>query len=245
MPKIYLSPSTQEFNQYVIGGSEEYYMNLIADAMIPYLRSSGIAYTRNSPNMTAVSSIRQSNGGNYDLHLALHSNAAPDSQYGQMRGVDIYYYPNAYRGKRASAIVAQNLKAIYPIPRLVKTLPTRALGEVRQPTAPSVFIEFAYHDNEKDAIWIAENIEKIAANVVMSLTEYFEIPFVMPQAPQKGVVAVNWGSLNIRRRPNTNSQVIAQAYKGNPITVLGKWEDWYVVDYYGNIGYAKSDYIRV
>ena len=33
MPTIYLSPSTQEFNPYNGGGNEEYYMNLIADAM--------------------------------------------------------------------------------------------------------------------------------------------------------------------------------------------------------------------
>ena len=36
MPRIYLSPSTQEFNPYVSGdGNEEQYMNLIADAMEP------------------------------------------------------------------------------------------------------------------------------------------------------------------------------------------------------------------
>ncbi|MBR4072708.1 MAG: peptidoglycan hydrolase, partial [Clostridia bacterium] len=73
MPSIYLSPSTQEFNPYVIGGTEEYYMNLIADAMEPYLYATGIDFTRNTPEMTAASSIAASNQGNYDLHLALHS----------------------------------------------------------------------------------------------------------------------------------------------------------------------------
>ena len=43
MPKIFLSPSAQEFNRYVDGGTEEYYMNLVADAMEPYLYASGIA----------------------------------------------------------------------------------------------------------------------------------------------------------------------------------------------------------
>ena len=43
MPIIYLSPSTQDWNPYVTGsGSEEYWMNQIADAMEPYLRSNGI-----------------------------------------------------------------------------------------------------------------------------------------------------------------------------------------------------------
>ena len=38
MPKIYLSPSTQDWNMYVTGsGSEEYNMNLLADALVPYL----------------------------------------------------------------------------------------------------------------------------------------------------------------------------------------------------------------
>ena len=38
MPRIFLSPSTQEYNPYITGnGSEEYFMNQIADAMEPYL----------------------------------------------------------------------------------------------------------------------------------------------------------------------------------------------------------------
>ena len=60
MPTIYLSPSTQEFNSYLNGGTEEQYMNLLADYMQPYLLSSGIDVVRNSPDMTAASSIRQS-----------------------------------------------------------------------------------------------------------------------------------------------------------------------------------------
>ncbi len=35
MPIIYLSPSTQEWNYYVNGGTEEEYMNLLADKMVP------------------------------------------------------------------------------------------------------------------------------------------------------------------------------------------------------------------
>ena len=49
MPSVFISPSLQEFNPYVDGGNEEYYMNLIADELIPYLLSSGLAVGRNSP----------------------------------------------------------------------------------------------------------------------------------------------------------------------------------------------------
>ena len=77
MPTVFLSPSVQEFNPYIDGGNEEYYMNLIADAMEPYLKASGINFVRNNPDTTTRQVIAESNKGNYDLHLAIHSNASP------------------------------------------------------------------------------------------------------------------------------------------------------------------------
>ena len=82
MAFLYLSPSTQEYNPYVNGGNEEYYMNLLADELEPYLHASGISFTRNTPSMTAATSIAASNAGDYDLHLALHSNATAGDQAG-------------------------------------------------------------------------------------------------------------------------------------------------------------------
>lgn len=180
MPRIYLSPSTQEFNPYVIGGNEEYYMNLIADAMEPYLYASGIDFTRNSPDMTAASSIAESNSEYYDLHLALHSNATGTGQ-GERRGSEVYYYPTSEDGRRAAEIIANNLKMIYPIPNNVRAISTTSIGEVKRTRVPGVLIEFAYHDNVEDATWIRDNINSIAENVVLSLADYFVIPFVMPQ----------------------------------------------------------------
>ena len=47
MADLYLSPSRQDFNIYYDGsGSEKYYMDLIADAMEPYLVASGISFAR-------------------------------------------------------------------------------------------------------------------------------------------------------------------------------------------------------
>ena len=177
MPKIYLSPSLQEYNPYVDGGNEEYYMNLIADAMEPYLNSSGIQFTRNEPSQKLSQAIAQSNAGNYDLHLALHSNAAPTALSGQIRGTDVYYYDGSAKGKRAAEIIANNFKTIYPDPNKVKTAPTTTLAELKQTRAPA---EAAYHDNSADAQWIRDNIDNIARNLVLSLTEYFGIPFVPP-----------------------------------------------------------------
>lgn len=180
MPSIYLSPSVQEYNEYAGGGNEEYYMNLIADAMIPYLRASGVSFTRNNPNDTLAQVIEQSNSGDYDLHLALHSNASPENMAGMLQGPDVYYYTYSTRGQQAANIIADNLKVIYPNPNLVTTIPTTSLAELRRVSAPAVLVEIAYHDNPDDAQWIRDNIDEIGRNLALSVTEYLGVPFAEP-----------------------------------------------------------------
>ena len=243
MPIIYLSPSTQEFNPYVTGGNEEQYMNLVADAMEPYLAASGIRYTRNTPDMTAASSIAASNRGNYDLHLALHSNATGTGD-GSRRGSEVYYYPSSERGKRFAEIAAKNLKLIYPIPENVRTIPTTSLGEVRRVRAPGVLIEIAYHDNAEDANWIKNNIEAIAANLVYSLTEFFYIPFNTPQPIFTASVATLGSNLNVRYKPSTEAVIVGQIPNGAEVTVFAVVGDWAVVSYGNLTGYVARRYLQ-
>lgn len=180
MSSVFLSPSTQEYNLYVTGNNEEYYANLIADAMIPYLRASGITYGRNDPSGTVSTSIGLSNTGNYDLHLAIHSNAAPENLAGMLQGSDVYFYKDSSKGKRAAEIFANNLKLIYPNPSLVTAIPTTSLVELRRTRAVAVLVEVAYHDNLEDANWIISNIENIARNLSLSVADYLGVPFVEP-----------------------------------------------------------------
>ena len=215
MPIIYLSPSTQEGNYYVNGGTEEEYMNLLADKMVPYLDASGIRYTRNTPDMTAV------------------------------RGIIVFYYPTSQPGQRASTIIANNLKAIYPLPSLVRAQGTTTIGEVRRVRAPSAFLELGYHDNLEDANWIKENLDAVARNLVMSLTDFFDIPFLTPEPIRSGRVDVDWGVLNIRARPNLNASILAQAPDGAPLAILNHSGGWYLVNYKGTIGYTKDDFVTL
>jgi N-acetylmuramoyl-L-alanine amidase len=180
MPSVFLSPSTQESNPYINGGSEEYFMNLVADAVEPYLRASGITYARNSPEQTLSQAIAQSNAGNYDLHLAIHSNAAGSANSGNVRGTDVYYYPTSVKGKRAADIIVENYKDIYPLPERVKTVASAALAELRRTKAPAVLIETAYHDNREDARWIRDNLDNIARALSKSVAEYLNVPFKEP-----------------------------------------------------------------
>ena len=180
MPRVYLSPSLQEFNPFVNGGTEEEFMNLIADAMEPYLTASGIEFVRNSPEMTLGEAIVQSNNSNIDFHLAIHSNASPASIAGQRQGPVIYYFSGSEAGEEMADIIEDEFEEIYPDEDKVQTMSTVTLRELRRTNAPSVLVEVAYHDNPEDANWIKNNIQPIARALSRSLADYFGIPFVEP-----------------------------------------------------------------
>ena len=181
MPRVYLSPSLQEYNLYVNGGTEEEITNLIADAMEPYLLASGIEFTRNRPEMSLGEAIAASNEGNYDLHFAIHSNAAPESLAGKLQGVDAYYFYNSPYGREMADIVTENMKQVYPDGEKVQSVATATLRELRRTNAPAVLVEVGYHDNIEDAQWIKENIDQIAQALAKSIADYFGVPFRQPE----------------------------------------------------------------
>ena len=244
MPRIFLSPSTQEYNPYVIGGNEEYYMNLLADAMIPYLNASNIQYSRNNPNLTAAAAVAQANRGRYDLYVALHSNAAPPAFEGQLRGPDVYYYPTSVQGRRAAQIIANGLREIYPDPDLVHTRTSTQLIEVRGPSAPAVLIEIAYHDNEQDANWIADNIDEIAENLVASIADFLGVSFYAPSPLGSGIVTTRSGRLNVRSAPSTSSAVIGSLNNGSRVEITQVLDNWYGIRWRDGTGYVYAANVR-
>lgn len=112
---------------------------------------------------------------------------------------------------RAAQFLADGLKAIYPLPNLVRTEPTTTIGEVRRVRAPAVLLELGFHDNPDDAQWIVTHIDAMAESIVLSLTEYFGIPFFPDSYPLPGEVRAELGAwmftagLTLTRRPSPNS----------------------------------------
>lgn len=244
MPMLFLSPSTQEYNVYYdSNGNEEYYMNLIADRMEPYLVASAITFERNDPGGSVGASVRKSNAQDFLLHLALHSNASGSANAGGQYGSDTYYYADSAKGKQAADLIVRNLKDIYPYPDRVRALPTTTLYELRYTRAPAVLVEIAYHDNPSDAEWIRSNLELIARTLVISVCEYFGVPFNDAYAARTGTVSTGGGRLNLRERPSTDSAILTQIPNGTVITLLGRNGDWYTAQYSGYTGYVYAQYI--
>jgi len=249
LASVFLSPSTQEYHPYYDGqGNEEYYMNLIADYMEPYLTASGIQFGRNDPEQRVNGAIAESNAGNYDLHLALHSNAAGAANAGRQQGVDVYYYQTSSAGKRAADIIANNMKGIYPDPSRVRAVPNTTFAELRLTRAPAVLAELGYHDNTEDAEWIRANLQGIARNLAMSVAEYLGVTFRSPDEVGgigKGQVATGGGRLNIRDKPSLDGNVIAQAPNGSTLDIIAREGDWYLINRNGTRGYVYADYVRI
>jgi len=177
VPNVYLSPSIQENELFVTGNNEEYYMNLIADAMIPYLRASGIDFERNDPGDTLQQIIDKSNSKPRDLHLMLNMDIGVGDLAGKVRGEKVIYYTGSPGGSRASDIIAGNLKKIYPLPELVTVDSNRIDPENRDVDAVTVTTMLGYRDNVEDALWVINNIDTIGRNLAMSLAEYLKVPF--------------------------------------------------------------------
>lgn len=245
MPRVFLSPSTQEWNKYVTGGNEEQYMNMLADLMEPYMLASGISFTRNDPARNVNGAIQDSNNGWYDVHLALHTNAGGGQYAGVTRGVEIYYSPYSDYSRRLATIIANNMETIYPIPSKVSTIPTTSLAEVTRTRAVAVLAELGYHDNYEDEAWIKNNLEAIARTMVQSLCDYFGIPFVEPSAVRTGTVRTDGSNLNIRRYPSADSTIIGKIPNGAQVNIYGETDNWYVVKYNETTGYSAMDFITV
>jgi N-acetylmuramoyl-L-alanine amidase len=186
MPNVYLSPSTQENELFVTGNNEEYYMNRIVDAMIPYLRASGIDFDRNDPGDTIQQIIAKSNSKYHDLHLALNMETGVGDLAGKVRGESAVHLTDSPGGTAAAEIFAKNLKNIYPIPELVTVASDRLNPELRDTNAAALMVELGYRDNVDDAAWVVNNIDVIGKNLAMSLAEYLRVPFVDKVSIVKG-----------------------------------------------------------
>ena len=63
----------------------------------------------------------------------------------------------------------------------------------------------------------------MAESLVLSLTEYFGLPFFPASTPQPGEVRVDLGVLDVYARPSYDSALVAQLYDGARVTVVNEY----------------------
>lgn len=176
MPKVYISPSVQEYNLCEYGDTEKSHCQLYADILQRYFDACGIEYKRNF-NQTFQQATAESNAWNPDIHYACHTNAFN----GQTRYSVLLVY-NAVEGNPAYEC-AEDIRTLRPqiYPKPVYVNQNRTLYEIRYTRNPCVYDEIVFHDNVDDATLFHVRMQTFAELTTRGFCNYFGIPFVYPQ----------------------------------------------------------------
>ena len=176
MPKVYISPSVQQFNPCEYGDTEKDHCQLYADILQRYFDACGIEYKRNY-NKTFQEAVAESNEWNPDIHYACHTNAYDGrTRYSVLLVYNAVMSSPAYR---CAEDIKQFRAQVYPNPIYVNQ--NRSLYEIRYTTNPCVYDEIVFHDNVDDATLFHVRMQTFAELTARGFCEYFGIPFVFPQ----------------------------------------------------------------
>lgn len=175
MPKVYISPSVQEYNLCEYGDTEKNHCQLYADILQRYFDACGIEYLRNY-NKTFQEATAESNRWRPDIHYACHTNA-----FNGLTRYSVLLVYNTVEGNKAydcAEDIASFRPQVYPEPVFVNQ--NRSLYEIRYTKSPCVYDEIVFHDNVDDATLFHVRMQTFAELTAKGFCQYFNIPFVVP-----------------------------------------------------------------
>ena len=173
--KIYISPSDQISNKYLVGDTNEAVQcRKIALKLVEALKRCGFeAMTNTTGDMYARTA--ESNKWGADLHLPVHTNAYNKN----VAGTRIYCYNTTGEGYKASKAIMAALKPVTP--GSSDSINARDnLYEINKAKAPVAYIEVAFHDHEVEAPWIIENTEAIAEAICKGVCNHYAVAYAEP-----------------------------------------------------------------
>lgn len=203
MPKVYISPSTQEMNRGLLPfGTEEAEMNKIADVLMSLLIKDGrFVIKRNSINMDPYQCAEDSNNFGSDIHVAIHSNA------GGGEGTEVFAYGAGSNSEKLAKAIYDRIAPLSPgSDRGVKYNP-KLIEVGNNVNATSCLIELAFHDNSGDAKWMFGSRDVIAKALYDGVCDYFGYARKEENAVDKD------GYLLVRVLDSKSAEVQAQIIK--------------------------------
>ncbi len=225
MPTIYIN-TKNDYKSKNDNSNCEYYSNLISSEIKNALNSNAISLANNIIERETSEEIPDFS--NINLQIDSENNNSSDYI------ISISYKSGNPQSQRLKNILEINLKNIIPENTDIKTT------EADEHDFEEDIIIKINCSNEENFRWLRNNIENLSAAIIMSLTEYFGIPFI----PYTGVIygrAIK--DANIFRRPSTKSEIVQTLTEGEKVKLLSQWEDWYVAEKNGILGYINTYFI--
>jgi N-acetylmuramoyl-L-alanine amidase len=184
--KIYLSPSNQPNNSYVLGATnEKAQMEGVAARIKTILDTEYVCETvmaTLSLSIGLTERPKEAKDKRCDVYLAIHSNSGD----GKASGATAYYHPTQARGKVLAVNIVKELALVCPV-KSTRSSPVQdgmaqfggaGMGEVRSPASLgliAVLAETDFHDHPILAQWIIGNKDGIAHAYVRALADTFNI----------------------------------------------------------------------
>lgn len=173
--RIYISPSDQDGNLYAAGDTNEMVQcRRISNVLVAALQRCGFEAMDNQVD-TMEERVAESNRWGADLHIPVHTNAFN----GEVMGTRLMSYDLGGAGYRACEAIMETLAPITPGES--DSITARpGLYEIGYASAPTVYVEVAFHDNPTEARWIIDHIEEIAEAICKGVCNYFGYTYVAP-----------------------------------------------------------------
>lgn len=178
MARFYLSPSDQKANVYAGNNTNE---AAVCGAIAHYCKA---ALERNSHEvmlghyMTMADKCLNSDLFNADAHVPIHTNAYEEQEgEAEVNGTRIFSYDLKGKGYQMAKKVFEILAPFSPgTSENIKAAPQ--LYEVKTPSAPTIYIEVEFHDNEKGASWLVANVKEIGEKIAEGLCNAVGSPYL-------------------------------------------------------------------
>lgn len=176
MRKIYLSPENRPGPHGPYAGYAGIYEHDVCCNIADYERQAlercGFVVEIAEPDSTMAERVAEANRGGYALYQTVHTNA------GGGTGAECLYY-NHPASIKANQCVYDELTKLYPSKRGIKD--GSGYLENNQTNMVSVYPEIAFHDNEKDAKFLVNNVKEIGEALCKGVCNYFGAAYVAPK----------------------------------------------------------------
>ena len=172
MTKVFLSPSDQDNNPVLGGGTEQQYAQARCARAAEVLRSYGYEVKVSSAGIGDdtggfLASIEEGNAWGPDLYVADHTNAGN----GRASGVQAYCYTPDPESVRLGQCINARMDQIVPGGASIQD--GQHLGEVNSSNATAVLMESGYHDNPSDAEVIRTKTREMGEAIAYGILDYY------------------------------------------------------------------------